>query len=849
MGLEVARSTTQIQNSPASISKLLSPTLAWPWPILTGAFILAISLALLPFIERTWRATGDEPHYLLTAHSLVADRDFDLTNNYAQFDYLNFYFSQNITPQVRFSPGGQQILDHQLGLPVLIAPAYALAGRLGVLAFQVIVGALLAGLTFKLSFLVSQDEVAALVATLLVSFSSPLFLYQYLVYPELTGALLTTLVVYVVAKSPRPTWTEAMLVLLALMALPWLNRRFVPLALGLAFLLAWAWSSVRAGEVGLLGVLACGKRKIPSNSTRSITLPPSFGLVGLTLVSILTLFWFNSQFLDPTTSDITAPVTTGMVWERLSRGIGWLVDQQRGLFIYAPILLFALWGAPFLIQDSWQHRNRHGLVLLPLLLSLGVTTVAGGFWVAWEVGPRFLVVALPSLAPLLALAWRNYRRPVVWRMLALLIGGVSLSHTFIIIQYPELPYKSSVPLYYSQKWGLPLTDYLPDLAGYARIFPAVAADIARPDQGEPEWLVEAGHTANLFKAGPVSELPFGHYRLSWSLRTEPNLPPQTELARLALKVSGGGQVFNHTLTAAELPSDGRYGQVQYSFLNTNVDRWRIPLVFSAVSSGAGRLWIKDALFEPQPFYAVWLPYLTLLGLAVAALLAWRFNSSGPSTAPHFKSIRILAGWVPTPGPAVAWEPPLLWFSDRYLAISAWFTGQEQPRLAIATTLIWSLVVILPITGLGWLLNQHLASTRIYDSAGLYHLAGQAVPDSQASTGQAWLVDPKTDPPQKAVYGPFDFYDAGLYRVTFRLKLRDAVTTDQELARLQVAATANFNQLVVQPLRREHFAKPNVYHDFVLTVTNPRRQALSFEVDYLGVAPLLIDQVTITKIEP
>jgi hypothetical protein len=82
-----------------------------------------------------------------------------------------------------------------------------------------------------------------------------------------------------------------------------------------------------------------------------------------------------------------------------------------------------------------------------------------------------------------------------------------------------------------------------------------------------------------------------------------------------------------------------------------------------------------------------------------------------------------------------------------------------------------------------------------------------------------------------------------------LKLRDAVTTDQELARLQVAATANFNQLVVQPLRREHFAKPNVYHDFVLTVTNPRRQALSFEVDYLGVAPLLIDQVTITKIEP
>jgi hypothetical protein len=37
----------------------------------------------------------------------------------------------------------------------------------------------------------------------------------------------------------------------------------------------------------------------------------------------------------------------------------------------------------------------------------------------------------------------------------------------------------------------------------------------------------------------------------------------------------------------------------------------------------------------------------------------------------------------------------------------------------------------------------------------------------------------------------------------------------------------------------------LYHDFVLLVDNPRRQALSFEVDYLGTAPLVIDEVTIT----
>jgi hypothetical protein len=72
-------------------------------------------------------------------------------------------------------------------------------------------------------------------------------------------------------------------------------------------------------------------------------------------------------------------------------------------------------------------------------------------------------------------------------------------------------------------------------------------------------------------------------------------------------------------------------------------------------------------------------------------------------------------------------------------------------------------------------------------------------------------------------------------------------TGQDLARLEVAATANYDRLITQPLHVEHFAKPNVYHDFVLTVANPRRQALSFEVYYLGVAPLLVDRVTITRV--
>ena len=58
-----------------SFALLIKKPEAWirrpGWPTLVGAVALAVYVALLPFINRTWRTTGDEPHYLLAAHSQV----------------------------------------------------------------------------------------------------------------------------------------------------------------------------------------------------------------------------------------------------------------------------------------------------------------------------------------------------------------------------------------------------------------------------------------------------------------------------------------------------------------------------------------------------------------------------------------------------------------------------------------------------------------------------------------------------------------------------------------------------------------------------------------------------------
>lgn len=807
MRLEIVRLGAAVENSISEPAEERSRVLQnSAWPALIGVSVMALLLVLLPLVERTWQATGDEPHYLLAAHSLVTDGDFDLTNNYDQLDYLAFYPSKDIDRQIRTNPSGQQILDHQLGFPLLIAPAYALAGRLGVLVFQAMLGGLLAMLTYKLALFVSGAEKASLLATVFVVLSPPLLMYHFLIYPELAGALATTFIVYVALTRSRPGPGSVGLVVLAFIILPWLNRRFIPLAVMLALFQFWSWCQTDAGRDPSFRLDA-------TKLGRFLTLfgrPSRSGLVAVlaTVVSIGLLLWFNSRLDQPAHLDITAPATILILWNRLGRGIGWLVDQQRGLFIFGPIYIFALWGIPPLLHDSLQQRRRSWFVLMPFLLSLGVTIVAGGYWIPWELGPRFLVVALPALAPLFALAWREYAGHIMWAALALLLFGFSLLNSWVIIQNPELPYKSSLAAAFSQTLGFPLTEYLPDVAAYDKISvamtdPAINQVIVEDDQ--PIWFAEAGRSDSIVRSEPLVRLPFGHYWLTWPVRIEPGLAPETEVMRITAKLSGGGQVFNKVITAADLPADGSYGQIEFAFLNPNIDRWRMPIVLHAVSTGQSSIWAKDIWLTPDGFRARFLPYAYITVFAVGAVLAWS-RQRGSVTQPDL---------------------------------------ELSPSVAAPRWIVWAVLLIVPAIGFGYLAYQVQQGSRTYDAIDLDHFTGQPLADPAARGGQAWLVDPAVDPPQKAIYGPFEFYEPGRYMVTFRMKLPEPIATDQDIARLQVNATTNFEALITQPLRREHFTRPDLYHEFVLTIDNPRRQALSFEVYYLGLAALVIDDVTIT----
>lgn len=72
---------------------------------------------------------GDEPHYLLAAESLVEDASLDVKDEYAERSYADFYPYD--LDRHGMETEGRLHEPHGAGFPLLIAPAYALAGAKG----------------------------------------------------------------------------------------------------------------------------------------------------------------------------------------------------------------------------------------------------------------------------------------------------------------------------------------------------------------------------------------------------------------------------------------------------------------------------------------------------------------------------------------------------------------------------------------------------------------------------------------------------------------------------------------------------------------------------------------------
>jgi len=365
---------------------------------------------------------GDEPHYLVITQSLLNDRDLKIENNHTQGDY-RAYLNRSIKPDfLQRGKDGQIYSIHAPGLPLLVAPGFAVAGYPGVLVELVLLGAVASALVWRVAWQVTGEAAASWFAWAAVTLSVPFFFHASAVFPDGLGAVLTLVAVLplVEARAREPRYLVA--IGAALAALPWLHSRFAILAASAAVVIAGRAVTEPSRRVARLAAFAAW---------------PALSAAGW--------FLFFQVIYGTPNPAVTYGGTTSTAAGNIVRGApGLLFDQQFGLIPNAPVYLCAAAGI-FLMLSGRMVRHRadtthdgRRLALELLIMTLPYFLVVTFFFMWWAgttpparfLVPITLVLAIPT-AICFAAAKRTAARTV---SLAALMLSVLMTITIASVE-------------------------------------------------------------------------------------------------------------------------------------------------------------------------------------------------------------------------------------------------------------------------------------------------------------------------------------------------------------------------------------------------------------------------------
>jgi hypothetical protein len=335
--------------------------------------------------------SGDEPHYLIVAESLLSDGDLNLANNFAEDD-ARWFGANGLEhgPHARINQRGALWSSHDIGVPILVLPIYAIATRLaahvpepllarfrqtqGLFAYSLVSLTLLLLTSASIALFVSgiarhTSSRRALVLGLVFALSPPVMSHAFLVFPETIAFMVVCAAAWLLlVRESEVTITRVMLVVAGVGLLPWLHRKysfFSPALVALVLHQHRAW--LRRSGAGVRWTLA------------ALTLAPQ---------AVLHLWTFNAWGNVGGPQMLTAvPLSlTG-----IPRGaLGLLFDRERGLLGYSPVY----WLLPTFWVLAWRCSRR-------LLLPIGMLFVPMAMFVDWPAGfspaARYLVPLMPLL--------------------------------------------------------------------------------------------------------------------------------------------------------------------------------------------------------------------------------------------------------------------------------------------------------------------------------------------------------------------------------------------------------------------------------------------------------------------
>jgi hypothetical protein len=420
---------------------------------------------------------GDEPHYLLMAHSLWSDGDLDLADDHARAEYAGFY-ADTLAPHYSANARGGRYSKHMPGLAFVLLPGYALAGADGARFGLAALAALSGALVYRLARASLRSPAAALGAWAAYSLAPPVAFYAVSVYPE-TAALAPVAILLLTSRG-EATAKAVAAAAAAASVLPWLHTKFLPVA-----------------AVGLgLALLRPGRRRAKVA-----------GAIVFAVSTLLLLAFLRAYYGSASLTAAFGPAALSVAQVPFG-ALGLFLDRQFGLFLASPVWLLALPGAALV------SRWRPGDALRALLVAASVVVVAAPYaeWWGGSCPPgRYLLPALPALALALAAGVRS--RPVA----AAALGGASLAITVLGASAPRLtharPDGDSALLRYLS----PAVDLAPSLPSF----------VSR--EGPQAWQAPVlgasllGSTALAFAGGApgVAAGLLGYAAVAGGLRTDP----------------------------------------------------------------------------------------------------------------------------------------------------------------------------------------------------------------------------------------------------------------------------------------------------------------------------------------
>ncbi len=355
-----------------------------------------------------------EAHVLLSAESLISGGDFELSDEYVERAWSDFYDGPLVSNAL--ATDGRLTEVQGLGFPALLAPAYALGGRIAVELMLAAIAAIGFALAASLGRRLVPDPWAT-GAALAVGLSPPAVIAATSITPAATCATLiagAAVLALRVRDEPRGKAAAGCAALLAL--LPWIGPPAIPAgAIVAAALLRWLRRRRRAWT----------------------------GLVAIEIVFVSLLVWVTvnrnlfggyTPYSASTLPDApTGAADVGDYLERWPRLFGVLIDPQIGVLLYVPLL--ALAGVT--LRSLWRRHHERLPQAFPDEVGVEVaagflaTICAAAALTAVVLTPslagRFpgepLVIALPCAAALCAWALRRHPRAG----LALALIGVALS--------------------------------------------------------------------------------------------------------------------------------------------------------------------------------------------------------------------------------------------------------------------------------------------------------------------------------------------------------------------------------------------------------------------------------------